>query len=527
MALPKEPRQKMINMMYLVLTALLALNVSSEIINAFETVNNSITTSNKSIAEKNDLTYQSFQDKLKDQQTAAQAAVWAPRATAAQKLSADMYNEIEKLKAQLAEYAGTHEEHGEKKMNADKLDASTRLMEKEGKGAELYAKLIEYRKNLIGVLNSQEFAATQPKTAEAVKAKEVEFQKNLPVNLTVPESKSGNKYGNDKDGWALSNFHMTPAIAAMTILNKLQNDVKNSEAQVVDYLHQQIGSVKVVYDKFQAITQASRTYAMPGEPIEIKAGIGAFSEAAAPEIYIDGQKQSLTNGMALYKTTASGAGTRKVAVKIIYTTPSGEKLEKNETVEYTVGTPSGASVFLQKMNVLYIGVDNPMTISGGSVGAEKVRVSFSNGEISKSGGDNYVARPKTPGNATITVNADGKAYNFAMRVKYLPNPAAFLGSKKTGSISAAEFKAIGGIIAKLEDSDFEAAYKVVSYKLGAQGGPFQVYAEAVNSGNRWNGQAAAIVSRAAPGAVIFFDNIQVVGPDGKQRDIGSMTFKLK
>lgn len=518
----------MINMMYLVLTALLALNVSSEIINAFETVNNSISTSNQIIGEKNNETYKSLATKLADGQTKAKAEIWAPKAEKAKALASSMYNDIESLKNQLKEYAGSHEEHGEQKMNADKLDASTRLMEKEKKGEELYAKIADFKNKLIGVLDPKDpafadNAAVRADIEQAIK----NFQKSLPIDLSVPKSTTGNKYENNANGWTMSNFHMTPAIAAMTILNKLQNDVKNSEAQIIDYCNQQIGAVKVVYDNFQAIAQANRTYAMPGDAIEIKAGIGAFSQAAAPEIFIDGQKQPLSGGMAVYKTTAGGAGTRKIPVKIIYTTPAGEKLEKNEMVEYTVGTPSGASVFLQKMNVLYIGVDNPMTISGGSVGAEKVRVSFSNGDISKSGGDNYVARPKTPGMANIVVNADGKNFTFPMRVKYLPNPAAFLGSKKSGNISAAEFKAIGAIMAKLEDSDFEAPYKVVSYRFGAQGGPIAVYSEAVNNGNRWNGQAAQLVARTGPGSVVFFDNITVVGPDGKQRDIGSMTFKLK
>jgi GldM N-terminal domain. len=99
MALPKEPRQKMINMMYLVLTALLALNVSSEILNAFKTVNASIATSNQVITEKNNLTYESFAKKLEDPQTKAKAALWAPKADKVKQMSADLYNYLEKSQA--------------------------------------------------------------------------------------------------------------------------------------------------------------------------------------------------------------------------------------------------------------------------------------------------------------------------------------------------------------------------------------------------------------------------------------------
>src|SRR5689334_17314037 len=101
MSLPKEPRQKMINMMYLVLAALLALNVSVEVLNAFKTVNHSIERSNTVITEKNDLTYKSFEAKLADPQTANIAKIWAPPANQAKKFSSDMTTYLEGLKENL------------------------------------------------------------------------------------------------------------------------------------------------------------------------------------------------------------------------------------------------------------------------------------------------------------------------------------------------------------------------------------------------------------------------------------------
>jgi len=526
MALPKEPRQKMINMMYLVLTALLALNVSSEILNAFVTVNNSITKSNDVITDKNKLTYESFAEKLKDPQTQAKAAVWAPKAEEAKKLSAELFSYIETLKADLEKEAGTHESHGKKEINADNLDAATRLMDQKGKGKELYTKLGEFKKNIIGVLKPEEFA-DNPTFQNQLKKDIESFSHSIPVDLNVPQSKTGNKYGNDANGWTQSYFHMTPAIAALTILSKFQNDVKNAEAQIVDYCHNQIGTVKIVYDEFEAIAQSNTSYAMPGDKIEITAGVGAFSAAAKPDISINGQNIALTGGKAIYKTTASGTGEHSIPVKIRYTKPDGTVATKDEIVKYTVGVPSGASVFLEKMNVLYIAVPNPLTISGGSVGAEKTSVSFADGTIKREGGDRYTAIPSRPGMSKIVVTANGKRFEFPMRLKYLPSPTGFVGAKKGGSISSAEFKAIGAVIAKLEDTDFEAPYKVLSYRLGAVGGPIQLYSEAVNEGNRWSGQAASLVSRSGPGTRIFIDAIQVVGPDGRKREIPGMQFSLK
>jgi hypothetical protein len=215
-------------------------------------------------------------------------------------------------------------------------------------------------------------------------------------------------------------------------------------------------------------------------------------------------------------------------VVIEFLKPNGETERVTKTIKYTVGIPSGASVFLEKMNVLYIGVENPLTISGGSAGAEKTSVSFADGSISRSGASgHWIAKPSKPGMSKIVVTADGKRFEFPMRLKYLPPPAAFVGSKKGGAISSAELKAIGAVIAKLEDSDFEAPYKVVSYNVGAVGGPLQMYQTFPNEGNRWSGQAASLISRCGPGTRVFFDQIQVVGPDGRKREIPGVNFLLK
>ena len=106
MSLPKEPRQKMINIMYLVLTALLALNVSSEILNAFKTIEQSLTNANVIIQKKNTDIIKSLQKKLEDPKTAEKAAIWSPKAAEAQKLSDEIYAYVESLKTGLKKEAG-------------------------------------------------------------------------------------------------------------------------------------------------------------------------------------------------------------------------------------------------------------------------------------------------------------------------------------------------------------------------------------------------------------------------------------
>jgi gliding motility-associated protein GldM len=528
MSLPKEPRQKMINMMYLVLTALLALNVSVEVLNAFKTVNNSIEGSNKVVTNKNDLTYKSFQDALDDAKTAEKAKIWAPKAFAAQKLSTALCNHIEDLKNELIKQSNPQMKDGKQEYTEGNLDATTRIMDTKGEGPKLYQDLADFKKNLLNLLDPSQYPELQDeKLKEELRQEKARFEKELPLDLSIPESEAGNALsGNTPKDWTIRYFHMTPTVAGLTILSKFQSDVKNSESHVIDYLHKRIGEVKVVFDKFEPLVGTNATYLMPGDELEVTAGIGAFSAAAQPKVYINGSLQPLNaEGTADYKTKVSSTGT--VNVKIEYTKPDGTSGTIDKAVKYTVGTPSGSSVFLEKMNVLYVKEDNPVKISGGSVGAEKVHVSFTNGEITHTSGDEYVVVPTTPGEGRIIVDANGKKTEFPMRVKYLPDPTGFVGTHKGGVISSAEFKAIGGLQARLDNSEFQSPFTVVSYKLAAVGGNIPQYVEAPNDGTRWTGSASAIVQKASPGTNIFFDEIRVKGKDGRIRSLPPIVFQLK
>jgi gliding motility-associated protein GldM len=527
MSLPKEPRQKMINMMYLVLTALLALNVSVEVLNAFKTVNHSIERSNNVISEKNDLTYKSFTAKLSDPQTANLAKIWAPPAMKVQSLSTDLTKYIEELKENLISKSNPQMKEGKREFTDGNLDAATRLFDTEKAGGVLYERLKKYRLDLLDLVDPKNFPDVSDAIKADLKAKKEEFAHRLPLDTRIPESESGNALtGDSAKDWTIRYFHMTPTIAALTILSKFQSDVKNSEGQVIDYLHKQIGEVKIIFDKFEPLVSTNATYLMPGDELQVKAGIGAFSAAAKPKVYINGALETLgDDGTAEYKTKVSSTGT--INVKIEYAKPDGSIGTIDKAVKYTVGQPSGASVFLEKMNVLYVKEDNPVKISGGSVGREKVHVTFDHGEITNVGGDDWNVVPTTPGEGKIVVDADGKKTEFKMRVKYLPDPTGFVGAKKGGAISSAEFKAIGGLLAKLDNSEFQSPFVVVGYKLAALGGAINAYQEATNEGPRWSGQALGIVSKATPGTNVFFDNVRVKGKDGRIRELPPMVFNLK
>ena len=165
MSLPKEPRQKMINIMYLVLTALLALNVSAEILNAFKTVDRSLMTASGIVEKKNVDIFKSFQRKIEDPKTKEKAEIWMPRALKAKALADVMYNYIDALKLELKHESELKIVDGKEEYKEDDLEASTRLMislppEGKNKGKELFDKLTAVRKALLGIDSSiaKEFA---------------------------------------------------------------------------------------------------------------------------------------------------------------------------------------------------------------------------------------------------------------------------------------------------------------------------------------------------------------------------------
>ncbi len=497
MALPREPRQKMINIMYLVLTAILALNVSAEILEAFKTVDKSLLNSVNSISKANDVLYTSLDEKLKDPQSAEKAKIWQPKAKTAQQLSTGISTYIDGLKQELKEAANLQMKEKDGKIvedfKEDNLDASTRLFETNGKGKILEQKLNDYKKAMLAI---------DPSIAK-------EFSTNFPVSTKV----SGEK-GKD---FTATYFHMTPTVAALTILSKFQNNIKNAENQVVTHCHNQIGAVKVVYDKFQPIAAGSSTYLMPGQEMVVTAGVGAFNDAAKPIITIDGTTVGLNeNGVAEKKFNVAGTGNKKVHVVITYTKPDGTPHRLEKDIDYTVGIPGGAAVMLDKMNVFYIGVPNPITISSGS-GWDKTTVSMTGGTISGTG-SNRIVNVTTVGEAGITVTADGKSSKFSFRVKRIPDPIIKVGPSGGGRLQAVVFRSQQFVRADLENFDFEAKFQVTGATVYFNNpGDRNVKSVTLTSGNM--SAANEYLKQLVPGSTVTFDNIRVVGPDGQQRTI--------
>jgi len=239
--------------------------------------------------------------------------------------------------------------------------------------------------------------------------------------------------------------------------------------------------------------------------------VGAFSTQAKPEISIGGAGAAVdAEGKAVREFTAEGGGEKSVPVTVTYTKPDGTKESKSYALKYTVGTPGGAAVMLDKMNVFYIGVDNPVTI-GSPTGWDKTNVSMAGGTISGSGSKRTV-KVSAIGAASITVVADGKSSKFDFRVKRIPDPIFKVGDGKIRMASIA-FKSQTSARAELENFDFDLRYSIVSATVYFSGANFPNVVTASISGNSL-APLSTYMQRCGPGSVISFDNIKVSGPDG-------------
>ncbi len=511
MALPREPRQKMINVMYLVLTAILALNVSNEVISAFQVVNNSLITSNTNISASNNTLYKSLEEKLTEPQSAEKAKIWEPNAMKAKRYSEDMMAYIDSLKFALKKGADLRMKWDKNLKDSvedyrmDNLDASTRLFETKKKGDELKARLDHYKDEMLNNIDP------------TIKK---QFGSTFPVNTVPPISQDGKK----KD-FTQAFFHMTPTIAALTILSKFQNNIKNAESEIITYCHNQIGKVEVHMDQVGVLVGQNSNYLMPGQQLQITAGVGAYSSSAAPSISINGSGVQVSNGQGTYTTTVSGAGDHTVNVSVTFRDENNKLVTKTQPVKYTVGTPGGAAVMLDKMNVFYIGVPNPVTISSGT-GWDKTHVSISGGTLAQEGTPGkYVVKVSSVGKASITVNADGKASTYDFRVKRIPDPIIKVGPNSGGRVQSVVFKNQSFARADLENFDFDARFNIVSATLYFSGANFPSVQSASISGGSLAGIQGQL-SKCIPGTSVTFDNVKVQGPDGVVRSIPGPGFIL-
>ncbi len=499
----ETPRQKMIGIMYLVLMAMLALNVSDTILNAFSTLNNSLQTSTKNVNNGLTQSVNAFeQTKMKENPERARPIL--AKVKQAQKLAGDLDAYIEAVKKELETAGGGRDPETGELNKRDDLDVSPHIMVSQKKGYELQKKVNETREKLMALLDARDRAS---------------------VTFSL-EANDAKKAGNDgvKKDWPESNFgDGTPLTASITILSKIQADIKNAESAVVRKFLAKMDEALVTLDAFAAVAVAPSSYIIQGQPYQAQVFLTAYDSKQNPDITVGGSKLSTADGKGVYNVNTSKEGEYTwVGTIRVKQTDGKEKIYTTAPQKYTVARPS-AVVSPDKMNVFYIGVNNPISVSAPGIPKEKLRVSISGGTLSGSGG-NYTVRVSGGSEATVTVSGEispGKSQVLSsskFRVKKVPNPIATFGGKASGVLSAGTARGVGRLEAELKDFDFDLKFRVTKFTM-VYIKPRQDAQFVTSADGSFSGQARNIINSVAPGDALYFTNVTVAGEDNSVRQL--------
>lgn len=528
------PRQKMINMMYLVLTALLALNISKEIINAFVTVNSSLEASNKNTDIKNNMSMLAFQKSMQNDPVKTKPHM--DRANNAVKLSDEFNKYIDGLKDKLIrtteglakpEKAAIKTPSMEDIGRKDDYDGPTNLMcgdddAKGQKGEAIILKqaIAKYKQDMIKNLDAKDQAQFSKRFDEM-------------FNLSDPDPKSKLATEEKKRTWEMANFYHSPVVASVALLTKLQSDVKNAESEVITQLLTNINASDLKFTDVVAKVVAPTSYVLTGQQYKADIFLAAYNSTSDPEVYIGGGKLPTEGGMGKYTVTASGEGLKKYAGVIKVKQPDNTYKDYPFEQEYITAKPA-AVISPTKMNVIYIGIDNPVSISVPGVPNDKVSVNATGGGLSlkKVGGEQWIARATTQAqDASITClgDFDGKKITMGsqvFRVKNVPDPVAKVANLKGGPIQKTTLLAQAGIIPVMENFEFELYFKINKFTFSMYGkgrDPIDLSA----SSNQITQQMKDAMAKAKAGDKIYFENIYATGPDGSSRKLAPVNFTVQ
>lgn len=544
----QTPRQKMINMMYLVLTALLALNVSKEILDSFVTVNTGLENTKATLQEKMDATYKTFSQY--NQENAAKYGAAFAKAQEVQTAAADLLHYLDSLKVKsivAEEGLPVAQVIGKNSAGVDTV-LSLQFVDKKDAYNEVTNLLVgsEPAKPKDGEWSATELRTKLEAFRELIKqhgAGDAKLVANADRLFDFSDRRDASGTMNN---WQSINFYHVPLAAAVTLMSKIQADVRNAENELVNRL---LGDVEGKSFKFNTLTPIVKplsSYVSVGGKFQAEIFMGAYDDQNPPEVYIPGPgatvdtvkkeivgeaiKLQMNGAKAQLEQAATRAGLNTIRGIIKFNPVGGDPETRVFETTYEVAQPN-LVVSPTKMNVFYRGVDNPVSISVSGYSDKDIRPSMSNGTLSR-GGDGWVVRPGKDSEATISAsvtNPDGSTKSMTgmkFRVKNVPNPQPFFGGKSLNdeNIRKAELTAAAGVIAKMIDFEFDLKFDVVEYKITMIVGGTPI--EKSTKGPAVSSDMKEMLSKSKPGQKVYIEGIKARGPDGTVRNLGSLSFKV-
>lgn len=501
----------MINLMYIVLTAMLALNVSSDVLNGFTQVEEGLTRTNSNVEQRNAAilhTLEAFAEQNPDK-----GKPWYDKAREVRRITEGVYLQIDSIKQLIVREADGDDGDVRDIRNRDNLEAASVVMlsGSRPKGATLRMTIESYREYISSLM------------VDSVKRNNI--QKALSTDPVLRHGTLG------KQSWEESKFDNQPVVAAVTLLTKLQNDVKYAEGEALQTLLANVDAGDVRVNELNAFVIPQSRFVMRGGKYSANIVLAAVDTTQRPVVYVNGSR--LGNDRGLYELSPGTPGT--FDYKGYLEVPHGDGTVSRHPFQssYTVIEPT-ATVSATMMNVLYAGIDNPISISVPGVAMNGVSATMTNGSLTRNG-DHWVAHPSKVGEeAVVTVNADmdGRQMTVAstkFRVRKLPDPTPYIAYKDANG-NTSHYKGGGrglsktfllnapGIEAAIDDDLLNIQFKVLSFETVFFDSMGNAIPE-VSQGSQFSQRQKDSFRRLSRGKRFYISRVKAVGPDGITRDL--------
>lgn len=487
----KAARQKMINLMYIVFIAMMAMNVDRQVLRSFEDITVTLDDSSKLTDKNNQTFYENITDKAKTD--SAYMAILG-MADQVKTESNKVYNTLEGIKTEimnkqgytLPTYGAAVDDAETNYTSLSNIEVFTKLLFKEqdkptDKGNELIKAIDDYRGFMGGVYKE----GTDKERIDHV----------------------FNTENRGKKSWLNYNFYEQPMVAGMANITKLQSDIRTEEGNLVRALLANKLQQEIELKAYQPIVMAP-PFVRSDKPADASIAFGAFDNNLQGKVMIDGIGEvPLVDGLANFKLNTGGSGLHTVKGTITWRGANGEFVEpvpfshEYEVVAETItDLPSGAVITADKMNVVYRNLDNPITATvNGADGP--VSMTASVGGLRPNGAGKWMFKPAA-GSGTVKFTASaktstGKVVSGSMdfRIKPVPPARAHIANKTNLQIPA---NGLAGQTVRLDWPDFlfDVTGEVTSFKVKVPGQP-----TALVTGNKMGG-AAGPLAKAKPGDIV-------------------------
>ena len=508
---PETPRQKMISMMYLVLTAMLALNVSAAILNGYAQVDDSLHATIDTMDEANCDTYIQFKAALDQNPEKVQA--WYDKALEIKKNSNAFYEYVQNFKDEMVAQADGKNAKKDAKVREigkqDDTNVPQRYAINEGNALKLKGAINDYREFMI------EITGESPAVDEELRQ-------------TFVTPRGVNAEG-DSISWEDAMFNEMPMCACITVLTKLQSDIRHCEGRAVRYLLTQTDATDLRVNKFNAYVIPNSDYVVKGNVYKAQIFLAAIDSTRVPEYYVNGKQ---LKGDGLFEMVANSVGQQRISGKIGYMDNQGVMKFIPFEREFTVGEPS-ATISNTDLNIMYRGYENPFSISVPGISSNQLEVKCKQATITKK--DNiWVIKPSATSADALDIEVYAKINNrdvlmgsHKYRIKNLPRPDVYfeIDGYPTEELKIPFVKLRNPknkfIASYGTDGLVQAKFEIVSFELRLPSGTTIAV-----KGNKFNKRALDAIENLRLGTLITIMSIKAKGPDGKEVSLRSLTIEL-